>query len=67
VQCQCGAEEEAFLRSLGITVRGNVSRKTSLLVAIDPNTLSGKAMKARELGVPIMDAKTFWGIIGHFD
>ena len=58
------AEEEAFLRSLGITVRGSVSRKTSLLVACDPSTLSGKATKARDLGVPIMDAATFWGILG---
>ncbi len=35
-----------------------------VLVAGDPNTLSGKAMKARELGVPIMEAATFWSILG---
>lgn len=56
---------ELHLQGLGMTVQRGVSRKTDLLVAADPHSLSGKARRARELGVPIMDEETFWAILGH--
>lgn len=46
-------------RSLGLRPTGYVSAKTCLVVAADPDSLSGKARKARELGVPIVDYVTY--------
>lgn len=41
-------------KMLGLRVTGAVSGKTKLLVSADPDSLSGKATKARELSVPII-------------
>jgi DNA polymerase III subunit epsilon len=38
----------------GLTVGDNVTRKTRLLIAADPDSMSGKAKKARQCGVPIV-------------
>jgi len=46
-------------RALGLRVTGSVSRKTSLVVAADPDSISGKARKARDLGVPIVNGTTY--------
>jgi DNA polymerase-3 subunit epsilon len=46
-------------RALGLRVTGAVSGKTHLVVAADPDSLSGKARKARDLGVPIEDYATY--------
>ena len=46
-------------RSLGLRPTGAVSGKTTLVVAADPDSISGKACKARELGVPIVDYDTY--------
>jgi len=35
-------------------VAAAVSKKVSLVVAADPDSLSGKARKAREYGVPVV-------------
>lgn len=40
--------------SRGLTV-GGLTRRTKLLVAADPDSLSGKAKKARDYGVPIVN------------
>jgi DNA polymerase-3 subunit epsilon len=45
--------------ALGLRVTGAVSGKTSLVVAADPDSISGKARKARDLGVPIVDYATY--------
>ena len=50
-------------RTLGLRPTGAVSGKTRLLVAADPDSLSGKARKARELGVPIVDYATYLGML----
>ncbi len=47
-----------LLTSNGIQVKSSVSKKTSAVIAADPNSLSGKAQRARELGVPIIDAES---------
>lgn len=38
---------------------GGVTKRTKVLVAADPDSLSGKAKKARDYGVPIVDEATF--------
>jgi len=48
------AEWEAELAAAGLVVASGVTRRTRLLVAADPDTLSGKARKARDYGIPIV-------------
>ncbi len=50
-------------KALGLRVTSGVSGKTRLLVAADPDSLSGKARKARDLGVPIVDYDTYLGML----
>jgi DNA polymerase-3 subunit epsilon len=53
-------EWEARATGHGLRVTGNgVTKSTRLLVAADPDTLSGKADKARRYGIPIVTARTF--------
>jgi len=54
------ADLEIQAHTLGLRVTGSVSRKTQLLVAADPDSLSGKARKARDFGVPIVDYPTYF-------
>ena len=42
------------LQTLGYTVADNVTKKTTLVVAADPDSLSGKAAKARKNGIPVV-------------
>lgn len=44
---------------MGYVPHPNVTKKVRLLVAADPDTLSGKARKARAYGVPIVTPKAF--------
>ena len=46
---------EKLLTDLGVVVKPGITKKTTLLVAADPDSLSGKAQKARQYGVPIVD------------
>nr|WP_255525323.1 BRCT domain-containing protein [Mycolicibacterium sp. BK634] len=45
---------ESELAMCGIKV-GSLTRRTRLLVAADPDSASGKAKKAREYGIPIIN------------
>lgn len=38
----------------GLTVSSNVTKRTRLLIAADPDSMSGKAKKARQYGIPIV-------------
>jgi DNA polymerase-3 subunit epsilon len=40
-----------------------VSRKTTVVVAADPDSLSGKARDARALGVPVVNENTFMRVL----
>lgn len=53
--------EELLARAaeLGLTVGGNVTKKTNLLVAGDVSSSSGKALKAHSYSVPIISAAQF--------
>ncbi len=50
-------------RSLGLRPTRTVSGKTTIVVAADPDSMSGKARKARDLGVPIVDYRTYLGLL----
>lgn len=43
----------------GLHVASSVSRLTSLLVTNEPDSWSGKARRAREVGTPVMDEQAF--------
>jgi DNA polymerase-3 subunit epsilon len=57
------ADLEYQARALGFRVTGAVSGKTRLVVAADPDSISGKARKARDLGVPIVGYATYLGML----
>ena len=53
------AEITAQARAAGLRATSGVSRQTTVLVAADPDSLSGKARDARLLGVPVVNEQTF--------
>ncbi|ASD22762.1 DNA polymerase III subunit epsilon [Cryobacterium sp. LW097] len=52
------SELERELRELGLVPWRAVTKKVKLLVAADADSLSGKARKARDYGIPIVDEAT---------
>lgn len=56
-------ELKSAAEGLGIDVANSVSKKTRLVVAEDPDSLSGKAQKARLLGIPIVGYATYFQLI----
>ena len=48
----------------GLVVGPNVTKKTQLVVAADPDTFSGKAKKARLYGVPVVSEAAFAEALG---
>ena len=58
------SQAERFANEAGLLVSDNVTRGLDLLVVADPDTLSGKARKARSLGTRIMAQQVFWRAIG---
>ncbi len=68
--CTIGGEEitrdraEDLARQSGLAVSPNVTKKLDILVIADPQTLSGKAEKAREYGTRIIAEQVFWSMIG---
>jgi DNA polymerase-3 subunit epsilon len=69
---QCRVDGEIATRSLaeqiaaenGMIVKRTVSRTLDYLVTADPDSMSGKARKARERGVRIIVEPVFWGMVG---
>jgi DNA polymerase-3 subunit epsilon len=49
--------------AVGIRVGAGVSKQTAVLVAADPDSLSGKAKKARALGVPVVSEAAFFAVL----
>ncbi|MEV4417023.1 exonuclease domain-containing protein [Catellatospora sp. NPDC049609] len=56
-------EERA--RAAGLTVGRGVTRTTRLLVAADPDTMSGKARQARRHRIPIIHPGAFLGLLSQ--
>jgi DNA polymerase-3 subunit epsilon len=58
------AHQELLAGQAGLTVKSGVSGKLDLLVLADPESQSGKARKARELGVRCIAEPVFWRNLG---
>lgn len=56
-----GVREQWESRAVGrgLKVADTVTKATRLLVAADPDSLSGKAKKARRYGIPIVTPQAF--------
>ncbi|GII32873.1 exonuclease domain-containing protein [Planotetraspora mira] len=50
---------EARARQAGYVPHSNITKKVRLLIAADPDSLSGKARKARSYGIPIVTPDSF--------
>jgi DNA polymerase III subunit epsilon len=57
-------DQEGLAMSAGLIVKSGVSCKLDLLVLADPDSMSGKARRARELGVRCMAEPVFWRALG---
>jgi len=57
-------DQERLARDAGMVVKDNVSGKLDILVVADPDSRSGKAKKADELGVRKMAEPVFWRALG---
>ena len=56
---------EAELESAGYKSHPAVTKKVKLLVAADPDSLSGKARKARSYGIPVVGEDYLWNQVLH--
>ena len=58
--------EEAFalVESKGMIPTDGVTKALDILVAADPYSQSGKAKKARQYGIPIIEERAFWNRFG---
>jgi DNA polymerase-3 subunit epsilon len=58
------AQAQEFAAGCGLHVQDSVTKKLDLLVVADPESLSGKARKARDYGTRILVERSFWHDIG---
>jgi len=57
------ADIELDLIAFGLVPSGNVSKKVALVVAADPDSQSGKARKARDLGITVVGEFALSGLL----
>jgi len=57
-------EAHAIALEHGLAIKNGVSKDLDFLVAADPDTMSGKAKKARQYNVTIMAEQAFWNMLG---
>jgi DNA polymerase-3 subunit epsilon len=57
-------DAHAMATNAGMTVASSVTKKLDVLVVADPDSLSGKAQKARAYGTRIIAETAFWPMIG---
>lgn len=55
---------EADLIARGFVPWSGVTKRVKLVVAADPDSLSGKARKARDYGIPVVGESALWGLLG---
>ena len=58
------SDAERAAEAVGMQIRKGVSKKLDILVTADPDSLSGKAKRARSLGVRLMAEPVFWRLVG---
>ncbi|MCL4522309.1 MAG: BRCT domain-containing protein [Acidobacteria bacterium] len=54
---------EELAARMGMVVKSGVSKKLDMLVMADPDSMSGKAKKAREYGIRILAEPVFWRLM----
>ena len=54
----------ALAAAAGLTVSKSVTKALDLLVLADPQSMSGKAKKARAYGTTLLAEAVFWRAIG---
>jgi DNA polymerase-3 subunit epsilon len=57
-------QAHALARAVGLVVHERGTQSLDVLVVADPESLSGKAEKARSYGIRIMAETVFWQAIG---
>lgn len=57
-------ELSSFLTEMGYVVVERATKKTDLVVAADPDSLSGKAAKARQYGIPVVGERFLYDVLG---
>jgi DNA polymerase-3 subunit epsilon len=57
------ASAELLAASAGLVVAPRVTKQLDVLVVADPDTMSGKARKARDYGTRIIAERVFWSTI----
>ncbi|WP_205325005.1 PolC-type DNA polymerase III [Glycomyces sp. YM15] len=55
------------LESAGLKVAPSVTKKTVLVVAADPDSMSGKAAKARQYGIPVIGTESLDLVLARID
>lgn len=58
------SDQERLARQAGLIVKSSVSGRLDILVLADPDSQSGKARKATELGVRRIAEPVFWRLVG---
>lgn len=58
------SKAQQFAIERGMIIKSGISTKLDYLVTADPNSLSGKSLKAREIGVKVIVEPVFWAMIG---
>ncbi len=58
------SKAQQFAIERGMVIKSGISAKLDYLVTADPNSLSGKSLKAREIGVKVIAEPVFWAMIG---
>jgi len=59
------AVAQQLARDAGMQVRTNVTRDLDVLVVADPDSLSGKARRAQEVGTRVIAEPAFWRMLGR--
>jgi len=65
--CMTGFRDAALsdaIEKAGGTMKSGVSRSLSYLIALDPNSNSGKAQEARKNGIPVIGIDDAWAMTG---
>lgn len=57
-------EAQSIALEHGLTIKSGVTKDLDFLVAADPDSMSGKAKKARQYHIKIMAEQAFWSMLG---
>jgi DNA polymerase-3 subunit epsilon len=56
--------QEVLAAEAGLVVAPRVTKRLEVLVLADPDSVSGKARKAREYGTRLIAERSFWTMLG---